>query len=971
MPHFKAKARAVDLLGKGQIADLPTAISELWKNGYDAYADKLGATLYLPGYEDTQSPIFVISDDGKGMSYDDIINKWIVLGTDSKSRDNQIDEKGPETLGKEPRPRMGEKGIGRLSVAYLGSPMLMLTKKINEPLQALYFDWRILENYNLFLDAVNIPVGSITDADTASTAIYELRDTFLANFNSDDIWHDQLKTKEKIIVSSENLYIPNFIIKEIVNENILENTHGTWFIIFDPDEQIIEFSKEAKKIKTDSSVVNDVQQGLSALFNFFIDDREAVDTEFVIKSTEPPYSLVKKEDFFTVHDFSLADHLIEGFFNSNGQFSGKIKVYDQEILDYTFNPIRYISAEKGTTYGPFEIKLGYLPGKEHSFLAEDQYDILNEKLKKFGALYIYRDGIRVLPYGRVDADFLGFEEKRSKRISTYFFSYRRMFGYIGITRKNNKLLADKAGREGFISNAAFRDFKADLSAFFEDLAKKYFSIDATSDYRKKKLTELEAQKKEEKHRKQMEEEEKKREREEKKQWSTQLTDNSDQLKVSRKDLEEVNRLLGLKVKEVSMSYDEIKAYLRRIDGLKANIKKLEIETPKRFQPSIAQKEKMLALNAEIGNLLNNTLAESDSIIQAAQAKLKEEELLQEYANKANFYLNRSKTYFQQEKSKLAGVLQRFSAVIDDEQRTVQAELEKLKNRYQPGHPSLEEVQKNISLLEAAFTEIQAGAEHKLETFIGYLSKLTPDRDEDALTGFHKLEYEKQKQEADLFKDLAQLGMAVEIIDHQFNVLYSQLSYSIENFGNLVAENPGWNRSYKEMRHAFEHLEDNYRLITPLYRTSGRIQTRFSCASLHAYITQFFAEQIKEMNIDIQTTPAFSTHSIFSVESVFKPVLVNIVNNAIYWLRPVSDRKIVMDVHEDEILIMNSGMPISDAIIDGDIFKLFFSRRPNGRGIGLYLAKTSLESIGYTIYATNAAEYNRLGGACFVIKPANQ
>jgi len=39
--QFRTKARAVDLLGKGQIADLPTAITELWKNGYDAYADNL------------------------------------------------------------------------------------------------------------------------------------------------------------------------------------------------------------------------------------------------------------------------------------------------------------------------------------------------------------------------------------------------------------------------------------------------------------------------------------------------------------------------------------------------------------------------------------------------------------------------------------------------------------------------------------------------------------------------------------------------------------------------------------------------------------------------------------------------------------------------------------------------------------------------------------------------------------------
>lgn len=68
MGNFRAKARAVDLLGKGQIADLPTAISELWKNGLDAYADELEIYLYLEGYKDVKKPLFVLKDDGNGMS---------------------------------------------------------------------------------------------------------------------------------------------------------------------------------------------------------------------------------------------------------------------------------------------------------------------------------------------------------------------------------------------------------------------------------------------------------------------------------------------------------------------------------------------------------------------------------------------------------------------------------------------------------------------------------------------------------------------------------------------------------------------------------------------------------------------------------------------------------------------------------------------------------------------------------------
>lgn len=147
--QFRTKARAVDLLGKGQIADLPTAITELWKNGYDAYADNLKAELYKEGYNGLSKSYFILSDDGKGMSATDVLDKWLVLGTDSKSR-AELEDESEDTLWKRPRIKAGEKGIGRLSVAYLGNPMLMLTKKIGYPLQAVFFDWRLLENYNLF-----------------------------------------------------------------------------------------------------------------------------------------------------------------------------------------------------------------------------------------------------------------------------------------------------------------------------------------------------------------------------------------------------------------------------------------------------------------------------------------------------------------------------------------------------------------------------------------------------------------------------------------------------------------------------------------------------------------------------------------------------------------------------------------------------------------------------------------------------
>ena len=225
--QFRTKARAVDLLGKGQIADLPTAITELWKNGYDAYADNLTAEIYLQGYKGLKIPLFVMTDDGKGMSRKDIFEKWLVLGTDSKSRATLEDKESEETLWKKPRIKAGEKGIGRLSVAFLGNPMLMLTKKQGYPLQALFFDWRLLENYNLFLDDVDIPVENIDSINEFSSKFEKLKNDFLKNFEKENdidgnlIWEfTQSNLKNEIEASVKKCYLPGFLEKKLLEDVI-------------------------------------------------------------------------------------------------------------------------------------------------------------------------------------------------------------------------------------------------------------------------------------------------------------------------------------------------------------------------------------------------------------------------------------------------------------------------------------------------------------------------------------------------------------------------------------------------------------------------------------------------------------------------------------------------------------------------------------------------------------------------------
>jgi hypothetical protein len=119
---FKTRARTIDHLGREQIADCPTAISELWKNAFDAYARRVELHIF-----DGEIPTASLVDNGHGMSRYEFEDKWLTIGTESKTIDSTptVDERDGLPI----RHKQGQKGIGRLSCAALGSLLLILTKR--------------------------------------------------------------------------------------------------------------------------------------------------------------------------------------------------------------------------------------------------------------------------------------------------------------------------------------------------------------------------------------------------------------------------------------------------------------------------------------------------------------------------------------------------------------------------------------------------------------------------------------------------------------------------------------------------------------------------------------------------------------------------------------------------------------------------------------------------------------------------
>ncbi len=964
MAQFRTKARAIDLLGKGQIADLPTAISELWKNGYDAYAKKLSCDLYTEGYSDVDSTIFSLSDDGFGMSREDILNKWIVLGTDSKSRGKSYFTE-EQRFGLAMRTPMGEKGIGRLSVAYLGSPMLMLTKKKGESCQMVLMDWRILENYNLFVDNVNIPLYEFSDMDQFRSGFELMKLDFIDNFAEENLnaWEEQKDLQDKIEQSVTFLKIPSVIEREIEKVYLDLESHGTRFIIFEPDEQLLELTQYNPNDPGNNTLL-ELKRSLSGIYNSFLKQEPDFSTAFNIRKKTGDYNII--QDFFDYDDFNKADNYIKGHFDEDGMFEGIVRVY-KETFPYKFRPIRVPGK---TPYGPFDLELGTIEGRlRTSLLSPDEYDALNDKTEKFGGLYIYRDKFRVLPYGRTDYDFLKFEERRSKSAGYYFFSHRNMFGYIAISREANPSLTDKAGREGLIENKAYREFKTNLIDFFIDIAKTYFR---TTGEKGELMTSHFAQLKEiEKRNDKILEAEKKKSKLTKAKFTADLKNNETKILQLQQEINVLYGQMKLKAESLETTYSEYQELASKLASKKEEIRALKLKKPARVKLSELQEKRFATYNQSI-SAASKSIEDCDYEISRVRHKFDVANLKKDYENNFVSALREISMLVGQYDKRSSIAFDTIHSKFIDERRNYGEDFKDEVAHSVTVLNTKEEYEQAIEMVASIRDSILEKIDMRYSPFVNHVESLNFDIDDDVLVGWYKEQHKKLEERLESTDELAQLGISAEIIDHELNVLQSQMASSIKYLSDYAQSHTEITDQFNQLKVAFEHMEANYKMLQPLYRMSRRQKRTFTGKDLTKSLKLFFASKLKDLNVELKSSESFDEYSFFTFESVIYSTFINVINNALYWLIPVCDRKIYIEYNadSDEILIMNNGEKMADSMLE-DIFTLFYTRKSNGRGIGLYLARKSLNSIGFDIVAKNEREYNKLNGACFVIRRYNK
>lgn len=150
--QFRVSAELKNILGRDLITSPDIAILELVKNSYDAHASKVEITF--------DDDYLSIADNGKGMSKQDLIDKWLFVAYSAKSD-------GTEDLSyrsKFKRHYAGAKGIGRMSCDRLARNLLLKTRSAENKTEILDVDWQIFEiNKKVEFDTIDIPHDTIDD----------------------------------------------------------------------------------------------------------------------------------------------------------------------------------------------------------------------------------------------------------------------------------------------------------------------------------------------------------------------------------------------------------------------------------------------------------------------------------------------------------------------------------------------------------------------------------------------------------------------------------------------------------------------------------------------------------------------------------------------------------------------------------------------------------------------------------------
>ena len=393
--QFKISSALKNIIGSDLISDDFIAVFELVKNAYDAHASKVEIT-FENIYSDNAK--IIIKDNGKGMNYDDLINKWLFVAYSAKREGTEEDSYDYRDKIKVKRAYAGAKGIGRFSCDRLGGELYLETIKDepNSKVETLLTQWDKFEG-DIKEEFVNISVLH----ETISKSSYSLKHgTVLEISNLKSLWN-----KQKLLELKNSL-------AKLINPNnqFKEDEFSIELVVLD------ELENDKKEIEYHNKVNGRIE---NLIF-------ETID----LKTTKIVSSVSNKNDNVIKTSLYEAGQLIYEIIEEN-TFKD---LFNVEMQLYYLNRSAKVTFTKRMGINPVQ----------------------------YGHVFVYKNNVRIYPYGERGADPFMMDVRKTQGYNRFIgnreaLGYISIFDEDGI--QNDKLRETTSRGDGLIQTQAYDDLK--------------------------------------------------------------------------------------------------------------------------------------------------------------------------------------------------------------------------------------------------------------------------------------------------------------------------------------------------------------------------------------------------------------------------------------------------------------------------------------------------------------------------------
>lgn len=443
---FRPHARLLTMLGEQLIKNERIALVELIKNAYDADADRV--EVRFEDFNENMTPNehsrIVVRDDGNGMTVDTLRNDWMNPATPTKHL-AKLD--GRDTTPRKGRIMQGEKGIGRFAVLKLGREITIATRQSATDLEAVLtwdfsrfdddFVYEHGDRQKVFLDQIRV---GISQSEPDALASIE-HGTVIVIRNLKGRWG-----RPTIKRLRRDVFALTDPVSRITGH---EPPDPLEIVIYcNGNRQVTVEEQGAEQLRTliEDNAVLKIRGRFDSTSNVFRMDSKSTLIDSEVSLDDPKITGL----------WVWRQHIREAQPDKRGQLT---------LPGLYLQPNHFECGGFAFNFFIFDFARG-IDGR-YALKPDDR------KLLREHRIYLYRDGVRVYPYGDPDDDWLEIDKARGTGRAGNFLSNDQTVGWIDITQKDNPQLRDKTNREGLIeSGGAARDLIF-LAKLFLSYVKQY------------------------------------------------------------------------------------------------------------------------------------------------------------------------------------------------------------------------------------------------------------------------------------------------------------------------------------------------------------------------------------------------------------------------------------------------------------------------------------------------------------------